>query len=137
MEQFQYRDHRDDAERARDNLRVDDEDVYEISMLLLAALDAAWRGCAGKLQVNILIEHVLTAFIIWTKTGNDVLQRRGQAGYLALQAAIQAQPGLVHLHGKQYTDVRNVVSAYLQRLVGMRARDYVSAYRMALQKLDV
>jgi hypothetical protein len=135
MEQFKYRDQREPEAIDAGRLRVTKEEFDDISLLVLLALDAAKRGEANNAMVNRLLEHVLTAYTLWTKTRNDVLMRRGYAGYLALQSACAKYPSKLRLAGTEYRDVRNVVSAYLRQMEFMRASDLVAAYRVALEKL--
>ncbi len=116
--------------------RLTQQEIDDISWHVLISLDAAWRGRASAAMVNRLLEHVLTAYELWGRGGNDVLVRRGAVAFRALYAACARYPDELLLAGKEYQDVRNALTAYLRQLETITAGELARAYRRALEKLN-
>lgn len=113
------------------------EDVDEICLVILLALDAAKRGLAPHSLSNTLCEHLFASAILWKTAGNKALMDRAQDAWDAMAKAC-ARPGdKLALTTKEYQALRVAFGYFLRNLGKIEAGKLVDAYGAARKHMGL
>lgn len=135
MSGFYYRHSPLDVLSRKAKLR--DDDVDEISLVILVALDAAKRGLAPHSLSNTLCEHLLAAALMWKKVGNKALLDCSQAAWNAMESATNRPGDKLALTTKEYQSLRAAFGYYLRNLAKIEAGKLVDAYGLARKHMGI
>lgn len=113
------------------------EDVDEICLVILLALDAAKRGRAPHSMSNTLCEHLLASYALWRKVGNEALAKRAEEAWEALRAACNRPEQMLALTTKEYTALRIAFGYFLRNLGKIEAGKLADAYTLARKEMGL
>lgn len=113
------------------------EDVDEISLTILLALDAAKRGRAPHSLSNTLCEHLLASYTLWRRVGNEALAKRTIEAWDALTTACHRSDPLLALTTKEYSALRIALGYFLRNLGKIEAKNLVFAYTTARKEMGL
>jgi hypothetical protein len=116
--------------------KVDPDDVYNVQMAVLLALDAAKRGAAPAGMANTLTQHLLTSIAIWSQTGNRPLYLAGAKAWDALRKACARPTQLLDLTTGEYAAIRAAISVYVRALPKLEIGVLTRAQQKALAQLQ-
>ena len=112
--------------------RIDPDVVYDVSMAVWLALDAAKRGAAPAGAANTLTEHLLTSAAIWSQMGNAPLYAVSVKAWNALVKACARPTDLLDLTTGEYAAIRPAIDNYVRALpkleVGVMTRAQDKAF---------
>jgi len=115
--------------------RISEEDVFNVSLAVLLALDASKRGLAPAPVANTLTEHLLTSVAIWSQMGNKPLYLAGVKAWEALRKACARPTALLDLTTGEYAAIRIAISHYVRALPLLEIGVFTRAQGRALEQL--
>lgn len=132
--QFKYRDQRNPLWVVAGKASIPQEDIDDIHLEALIALDAAKRGQATGYLANKLRDHVMTCVVLWRNKGNRALYENAIHAWNALVKAFQRPTQLLDLTTTEYQLIRRSMSYYLRAIpkleIGVLTASFLEAQRV-------
>jgi hypothetical protein len=118
---------------------IPQDDIDDIHMEALIALDAAKRGQATGYLANKLRDHVMTYVVLWRNKGNRTLYLNAVEAWNQLVKAFQRPTDLLDLTTGEYQAIRRSMSYYLRAMpkieIGVLTASFLEAQRVIKESM--